>query len=94
MSFDLETRDTLLLVFFAAIETVGRRGALLALLFLVFSPVHILYSRQAHAGACLPPLFAALTVFLLLRSFKAIEFGGKRDAFGSRWQSVGVGRKR
>lgn len=73
---------TLLLVFFAALETVGRRGALMALLFLVFSPVHILYSRQAHAGACLPPLFAALTVFLLLRSFKAIECRGKRVPFG------------
>ena len=73
---------TLLLVFFAALETVGRRGALIALLFLVFSPVHILYSRQGHAGACLPPLFAALTVFLLLRSFKAIECGGKRGPFG------------
>ncbi|MCH8146801.1 MAG: glycosyltransferase family 39 protein [Planctomycetes bacterium] len=73
---------TLLLVFFAAIETVGRRGALIALLFLVFSPVHILYSRQAHAGACLPPFFAALTLFLLLRSFRAIECGGARSPFG------------
>lgn len=73
---------TLLLVFFAALETVGRRGALIALLFLVFSPVHILYSRQAHAGACLPPLFAALTLFSLLRSFKAIECGGTRRPFG------------
>ncbi|MCH7995860.1 MAG: glycosyltransferase family 39 protein, partial [Planctomycetes bacterium] len=73
---------TLVLVFFAAIETVGRRGALIALLFLVFSPVHILYSRQAHAGACLPPFFAALTVFLLLRSLKAIGCDGKRRPIG------------
>ncbi len=61
---------TVVLVFLFARRLLGNTGGLLALLFATFSPILIQYGRQAHEGACLPPFFAILTVYLLYRAME------------------------
>ncbi|MBU0716630.1 MAG: glycosyltransferase family 39 protein, partial [Planctomycetes bacterium] len=80
---------TVLLVYAVARRTLGRRGALLALAFVAFSPVHILYSRQAHTGGCLPPLFIILVVYLLLRLFNGSN--EKRTGPATWWWAIAAG---
>jgi len=58
---------TVWLVFVCARRWFGDTAGLLALLFVATSPIHILYSRQVHAGTYLPPLFAMLILYLLDR---------------------------
>lgn len=60
------------LVFLFARDLLGRAGAVIALLCVTFSPVHILYSRQGHAGGCLPPFFSILAIYLVYRSRVAL----------------------
>jgi len=48
---------------------LGDAGGLLALAFITFSPIHIQYSRQAHQGACLVPLFVILCTYTCIRAF-------------------------
>jgi len=72
---------TLFLVFLVARRMLGDRLAIIALLFLVFQPAHTLYSRQAHTGGCLPPLFAVLIVYLLQRAIDALRHSGRQEAF-------------
>ena len=59
---------TVVLVYLFARRLGGRTGGLLALLFATFCPILIQYGRQAHEGACLPPFFAILIVYLLYRA--------------------------
>lgn len=59
---------TVWLVHLAASRMMDRRGAMLAMLFAALSPIHIQYSRQAHQGVCLVPLFVVLIVWLVLRA--------------------------
>jgi len=58
---------TVWLVFIFARRLLGDNGGILALLFVALSPIHILYSRQVHAGTYLPPLFGILILYLLDR---------------------------
>lgn len=66
---------TVVLVFALGRRLMGKSGGLVALLFAAFSPILIQYGRQAHEGACLPPFFAILTVYLL---YRALESFGRR----------------
>jgi 4-amino-4-deoxy-L-arabinose transferase-like glycosyltransferase len=59
---------TVLFIFLFARRFLGSSGGLIALFFATFSPILILYGRQAHEGACLPPLFSILVIYLLLRA--------------------------
>ncbi|MEK6797937.1 MAG: glycosyltransferase family 39 protein [Planctomycetota bacterium] len=63
---------TLWLVYVAACRLLGRAGGYLALVFATFSPILIQYSRQAHPGTCLPPLFAILIVVLLVKCIEPL----------------------
>ncbi len=74
---------TVILVFAVARRLLGPRGAVLALLLVVFSPIHVLYSRQAHTGGCLPPLFAVLIVYLLLKTLDALGSARRQVAQAS-----------
>ena len=58
---------TVLLAFLIARRLLGPAGAALALMFIAFSPIHIQYSRQAHQGVCLVPLFVTLILYLILK---------------------------
>ncbi len=73
---------TLWLVFVLARRLLGSSGGVLALLFVALSPIHILYSRQVHAGTYLPPLFALLTLYLLDRWMERTT-GASTGAFGA-----------
>ncbi|UCF32883.1 MAG: glycosyltransferase family 39 protein, partial [Phycisphaerales bacterium] len=64
---------TALLIFLFARRFLGSSGGLIALFFATFSPILILYGRQAHEGACLPPLFSILVAYLLLRAVEPEE---------------------
>ena len=57
-----------ILIFLFARRLLGRSGGLIALVFATFSPVLIQFGRQAHPGACLPPFFTILIVYLLYRA--------------------------
>jgi len=59
---------TVLLVALAARPLLGPGGALLAALFVVLSPWHLLYSRMAHEGGALPPFFVASVIVLWHRA--------------------------
>lgn len=54
---------TVYLVYVTGRRLLGDAGALLALAFIAFSPIHTQYSRQAHQGACLVPLFVILCTY-------------------------------
>ena len=69
---------TVWLVYLAASRIMDRRGAMLALLFVALSPIHIQYSRQAHQGVCLVPFFVILIVWLVLRAIDAVGRQGQR----------------
>lgn len=59
---------TVWVVFVVARSRLGRVGGVLALLFITFSPIHILYSRQAHMGVCLVPLITIVMMYLADRT--------------------------
>ena len=61
------------LVYLVARRQIGRAGAVLALLLVTFSPIHLLYSRQAHTGLCMVPLFTILFVYLLQRPLDGLN---------------------
>lgn len=73
---------TVWLVFLTTRRLFDDRVALIALLFAAFSPIHILYSRQAHQGVCLVPLFVMLSVYLLVRSENARKKGAWQEFAG------------
>lgn len=59
---------TVLLVALGTRPLLGPGGALLAALATALSPWHLLYSRMAHEGGALPPLFVALALVLWQRA--------------------------
>ncbi len=63
---------TVWLVYCVARRQFGPRGGVLAILFAAFSPIHVLYSRQAHTGLCIQPLFAVLMLYMLQRTLDNI----------------------
>ncbi len=73
---------TVWLVYLTTRRLFDDRVALVALLFAAFSPIHILYSRQAHQGVCLVPLCVVLIVYLLVRSTFARRDTGWRSVAG------------
>ncbi len=61
---------TVVFIFLLSRRAFGRVGGVIALVFAVFSPILIQYGRQAHEGACLPPLFAIAIVYLIYRAIE------------------------
>ncbi|MCH8251855.1 MAG: glycosyltransferase family 39 protein [Planctomycetes bacterium] len=59
------------LVFLLARRLMGSTGGILAMAFVAFSPIHILYSRQLHMGVFLQPLYTVLILYLLDRCLVA-----------------------
>jgi len=70
---------TVWLVYLTARRLLDERVGLLALMFVAFSPIHILCSRQAHEGLCLVPLCVIAIVYLLVRLTQTIESPGPRS---------------
>lgn len=76
------------LVYLVTRRLMGRGVGAVALALVAFSPIHIQYSRQAHQGVCLMPLFVILLTYLCLRVFDAVrESRGER---GSPWGLIAL----
>lgn len=71
------------LVYLVARRLMGRNSGAVALALVSFSPIHIQYSRLAHQGVCLMPLFVILLVYLCLRVLDAVR--DARSGRGSPW---------
>lgn len=67
---------TVLLVYLAARRLLSPSAGLIALLLVSFSPIHVLYSRQAHQGVCMMPLVVILSVYLMIRLLESLRLSG------------------
>ncbi len=75
---------TVWFVYATARRLLGDAGGRLALAFITFSPIHIQYSRQAHQGACLVPLFVILCTYTCIRAFDRLRSNNR----SSPWFSI------
>ncbi len=64
---------TVLLVYLTARRLLSPNASLIALLLVAFSPIHVLYSRQAHQGVCMVPFVAILSLYLMIRLLESLR---------------------
>jgi len=64
---------TVLLVYLVARRLLSPPASLIAVLLVAFSPIQILYSRQAHTGVCMMPLAVILILYLMIRLLESLR---------------------
>lgn len=67
---------TVFLVYLTARRLLSPPASLIALLLVTFSPIHVLYSRQAHQGVCMMPFVVILSVYLMIRLLESLRVSG------------------
>ncbi len=88
---------TVFLVYLTSRRILSRRASIITLLLIAFSPIHVLYSRQAHQGVCMVPLVVMLSLYLMvrlldsLRAPRELERGVAGEVGGTVGIGVGVG---